>query len=118
MSGSRRTTDGKTAILLSVIVGQTGNAMCEGMPQEASDADDSHVRQLSERITHLRELIIVMVAQDRDTRRQSEKLFILLQELRAAKIMVAFRTAGSAPQADQGEPAQTVSSSNPRQHNA
>lgn len=92
--------------------------MCEGMPQEASDAGDGRVRQLSERITHLRELIVVMVAQDRDTRRQSEKLFIMLRELRAAKLMSSLKDTSSSPQVEQGEPAQTVSARRPRQVNA
>nr|WP_314626128.1 hypothetical protein [uncultured Noviherbaspirillum sp.] len=92
--------------------------MCEEMPQEASAADDSHVRQLSERITYLRELIVVMVAQERDTRRQSEKLFFMLRELRTAKLMRSGTDPDSTRQVEQGEPAQTVPASRPRQQNA
>ena len=93
--------------------------MCEGTPLEApSDAEDFQVHQLSERITLLRELIVVMVAQDRDTRRQSEKLFVMLRQLRAAKLMSALRSPDDAPQDEQGEPVQSVSVANRRQQQA
>jgi hypothetical protein len=48
--------------------------------------DDGQISALSEQITHLRELIVAMVDLDRDTRRQSELLFRLLREFRAAKL--------------------------------
>ena len=93
--------------------------MCEGTPLEASsDAEDFQVSQLSERITLLREQIVVMVAQDRDTRRQSEKLFVMLRELRAAKLMSALRSQDNAPQDEQGESVQSVSAANRRQQQA
>ena len=61
--------------------------MFEGRPQESLlNADDRYLSQLSGQITWLRELIVVMVEQDRDTRRQSELLFEMLRTLRAAKL--------------------------------
>lgn len=61
--------------------------MSAGTPQESMPvADDGQIGALSEQITHLRELIVVMVDLDRDTRRQSELLLGLLRELRAAKL--------------------------------
>lgn len=78
--------------------------MLESTPQEGSSGeDDSHVSLLSEQITLLRELIIVMVAQDRDTRHQSEKLFVMLREFRAAKLTCALRAKRPEQQADEGE---------------
>lgn len=61
--------------------------MFAGTPRESLPvADDGHISALSEQITHLRELIIAMVDLDRDTRRQSELLFGLLREFKAAKL--------------------------------
>ncbi len=61
--------------------------MVAGTPQGSALAvDDGQIGELSERITHLRELIIVMVDLNRDTRRQSELLFRLLREFRAGKL--------------------------------
>ena len=72
--------------------------MLESTPQEGSSGgDDHHVSLLSEQITLLRELIVVMVAQDRDTRHQSEKLFVMLRELRAAKLICALRVKSHEP---------------------
>lgn len=78
--------------------------MLERTPQQSSsDDDDYHVNLLSEQITLLRELIVVMVAQDRDTRHQSEKLFVMLRDFRAAKLMCALQLKNHEPQADQNE---------------
>lgn len=61
--------------------------MSAATPQESMPvADDGQISALSEQITHLRELIVVMVDLDRDTRRQSELLLGLLRQLKAAKL--------------------------------
>lgn len=61
--------------------------MVDAMPRQGSpNENDRYLSQLSGQITWLRELIVVMVGQDRDTRRQSELLFEMLRALKAAKL--------------------------------
>lgn len=92
--------------------------MFESMPQEASHDDDQHVRELSERNGRLRDLIIILVERDKDTRRHSEKLFGMLRELRAAKLVAAIREAGGAPQPDHGHPGHPGAADKPHKANA
>ena len=93
--------------------------MHESTPQEDSSGDDDdQVNLLSEQITLLRELIVVMVAQDRDTRHQSEKLFVMLRELRATKLMCTLRVKNHESQADQHEPSTGVNADSRSQLNA
>lgn len=93
--------------------------MLEGTPQEGSSGkDDSHVALLSEQITLLRELIIVMVAQDRDTRHQSEKLFVMLREFRDAKLSCALRVENHELQADRNKPSKAPSADGRNKLNA
>jgi hypothetical protein len=74
--------------------------MFEVRPQESGlNADDRSLSQLSEQIGCLRELIVVMVDQGRDTRRQSELLFEMLRALRAAKLARARSGTGPAHEA-------------------
>lgn len=62
----------------------------DARPQQGSpDENDRYLSQLSGQITWLRELIVVMVGQERDTRRQSELLFEMLRALKAAKLASA-----------------------------
>ena len=61
--------------------------MVDAMHRQGSpDENDRYLSQLSGQITWLRELIVIMVGQDRDTRRQSELLFEMLRALKAAKL--------------------------------
>jgi len=78
--------------------------MFERTPQETSlESDDHHVSQLSARITYLRELIVVMVDQDKDTRRQSELLFTLLRQLRTVRQLRMHGLASGEQQFDQAD---------------
>jgi len=93
--------------------------MFERTPQETSlESDDHYVSQLSERITYLRELIIVMVAQDNDTRRQSELLFTLLRQLRTARLLRMHGLAGGEQQLDQADDAAVLPGASQNQLNA
>lgn len=75
--------------------------MFESAQQESTfDVDDRYVSQLAMQISHLRDLIVVMVDQDRDTRRQSELLFAMLRELQTAKLMRAHGARAADAQAD------------------
>jgi glutaredoxin 2 len=64
------------------------------------EVHDRYVSQLAAQISHLRELIVVMVDQNKDTRRQSELLFAMLRELKAAKLMRAHGARPADAQAD------------------
>jgi glutaredoxin 2 len=78
-----------------------GNIMFKSAQQESPfEVDDRYVSQLAAQISHLRELIVVMVDQNKDTRRQSELLFAMLRELKAAKLMRALGARPADAQAD------------------
>ena len=60
--------------------------MFERTPQQNSSIeDDQYVKLLSRSITSLRELIVLMVEHDRETRRLSELLCIMLRQYKAAR---------------------------------
>jgi hypothetical protein len=93
--------------------------MFERTPQETSLVfDDHYVSQLSGRITHLRELIMVMVDQDKDTRRQSELLFTLLRQLRTAKMLRLHGLVRGEPQVEQADDAAVLAGTTHRQLSA
>jgi hypothetical protein len=93
--------------------------MFERTPQETSlEFDDRYVSQLAERISHLRELIIVMVDQDKDTRRQSELLFMLLGQLKTAKMLRMHGLVRGGPQLEQADDAAILAGTSRSQLNA